>query len=299
MALYINSAPYNIDRNECLGNSLVKLNANAENFSTRLDALSSYIMPKLTYTEVEAVIGCTQTEKGYIGNDTVAIGEYYPAVERLADFRWERADGTFLYFRNENVWFSALLKATGGESRLKAYKPWQYFFPYRPRTSRSPFGPVLSTKMTVIQPVMDNTTSKDQMNYILYVDWVNNKATITGTYDEYAGSHQNQAVFNKKWDFSDGAMQTIEYDSNRGVTGTNTRGERNVYEFPATYSFNSPLKMQIDPVQGIRAIPVWSVLPVKETSNVSIFIENTYSYINNTGSPRSYQPYILNGFAGM
>jgi hypothetical protein len=261
MALNINAVPYFIDREECIGDSLGKLNANADYFDTRINSLTSFVYPKLTYIQTESVIGSTETTQGFFDRTTRAQGtRFFPAVERLADFRWEKADNTVVLVRMETV-----TPAT--------YTPWQNFFPYKP----FPTSKLVSTKMTVRQPVMDTSTSKDQMNYIFHVDWVNNKALVTGAYDEYQAHHQNQFVFIKKWDFTQGQEISILMDSNTTSPNFNRLGERNQTHSTAGNP-PSPLKAQITPVEGIQKLPVWNYTGYSETSNISIFIENTFRH---------------------
>jgi hypothetical protein len=271
MATFCEGIVQNIERTECIGNSLVKINSNFTgletagcdlegevsdlNFRTTLNfnSLSAF----LTTTQIETVIGSTATLDGAISATTKAQGSgYFPAVNRLADFRWEKANGTVELVRMETVTPST-------------YTPWQNFFPYKPA------GNIKSTKFTVTQPVMDSSSSQDCMDYIFYVDWVNKLAWMTGSYklfdDNFTAAN---FVFNKKWSFVSGNEVVILSDSNTAGANYNQLGERHGTSFLEANP-PSPLKAQVA-ANGILKIPVWFYTGFNETSNVSIFIENTF-----------------------
>ena len=261
----------NIERTECIGNSLVKINNNFKNLDVavcetgndieslnnrttlNLNSLSAF----LTTTQIETVIGSTATLDGAISATSKAQGSnYFPAAAYLADFRWEKANGTVELTRMETVTPST-------------YAPWQNFFPYKPN------GNIKSTKFTVSQPVMDSSSSQDCMDYIFYVDWVNAIAWMTGSYKLFDDNFtQGNFVFNKKWNFSSGNEIAILTDSNTVNANFNQLGERHSSSFLAS-NLPSPLKAQVS-TNGILKIPVWFYTGFNETTNVSIFIENTF-----------------------
>jgi hypothetical protein len=221
-----------------------------------------------TYTGIETVIGCTQTGLGYFSKDTVAIGAYNPVssdVRYLADFNWQKQDGNQVVQRMEGV-------------TPLTYKPWQNFFPYKPESfvvgTDFPNYILGSTKMTVRQGVMDNTTSTDVMDYTLHVNWVGRRAFITGRYT-IASTSYSTAVFNRGWVFNnDTGPQTINTDG----FGGNTLGERNVIVHQYANGGQGPYIVHVNS-GGIHTLPVWNYAPAfNETSNVSIFIENTYLF---------------------
>ena len=261
----------NIERTECIGNSLVKINNNfaaldvavcetdndIESLNNRttlnLNSLSAF----LTTTQIETVIGSTATLDGAISATSKAQGSYFPNIAYLADFRWEKANGTVELVRMETVTPST-------------YAPWQNFFPYKPA------GNIKSTKFTVSQPSIDNSGSLECMDYTFYVDWINTNAWIAGTYKWFSDSYsQGSFVFNKKWNFATGNEITIISDNTTG-TNYNQLGERHrnaVLDWASAGS--NPLRAQVS-LNGILKIPVWFYTSFNETANVSIFIENTF-----------------------
>jgi hypothetical protein len=215
-----------------------------------------------TYTEVETVIGSTQTGQGCFTQDTVARGAYGPSgVSYLADFLWHKADGSNERVRMEN------------QDPL-TYKPWTNFFPYKP----APAANLLYTKMTVRQGTMD-TTSNEGMNYNFYVDWTKSLAFMTGIMMQH-GLTQYNWVFNKGWSFNATTSPvTLLVDANSGGSypaNVNQLGEKNQ---TAGYQGSGPIRAQVN-TTGIYALPVWNYAHAgfNETSLVSIFIENTFKY---------------------
>lgn len=217
-----------------------------------------------TYVGVETVIGCTQTGLGYFSKDTVAAGIYNPLasdVRYLADFNWQKQDGTQLVQRMEEV-------------TPLTYKPWQNFFPYKPESglvgTDFPNYTISSTKMQIQQGSIDPSSSED-MRYTLYVDWQRRRAFITGMY-RLPSQVLSTVVFNRGWTFNnDTGLQTISTDG----FGGNVLGEKNVI---AAYYASGGQGSYVVHVNtgGIHALPVWNYNTFNETSNVSIFIENTY-----------------------
>jgi hypothetical protein len=219
-----------------------------------------------TYVGVETVIGCTQTGLGYFSKDTLAIGAYNPTPSDsryLADFNWQKQNGTQEVQRME-------------ATAIATYKPWQSFFPYKPESGLAgidfPNYAISSTKMQVQQGTMDSSTSNENMRYTLYVDWQRRRAFITGMYMLASGSY-NTAVFNRGWTFNnDTGPQSIQTDG----FGGNVLGERNIINAYYASGGQGPYIVHVNN-GGIHALPVWNFAPAfNETSNVSIFIENTY-----------------------
>lgn len=250
----------NILETECIGDSLTKITGNFSSLDTAVCDLTDMVnqlKASQTFTQIETVIGPTATLDGAISATTKAQGNYTPpSVNRLADFRWEKADGTIELVRMETV-------------TLSTYAPWQHFFPYKPS------GNIKSTKFLVSQPVAD-TTSLDLIQYTFYVDWINSLAWFTGYY--YEAYRGNPWVFNKKWNFSSGQEIIILSDNTLTYPKYNQLGERPGAYALDDYSGNggSPMKAQISPTQGILQIPVWFYSVLNETAHVSIFIENTF-----------------------
>jgi hypothetical protein len=264
-----------IASSECIGDSLVKINNNFTNLDSDVCSLLTYIRTLSAssfYTETEAVIGPTETTRGYIGADTNATGSTYQwyYIQQIADFRWEKANNTSVLLRMESK----------NLSQLNTWNVWGEagFFPYKPT------GKVASTKFTVFQRQLDATYSYDHMWYTMHVDWEKKTALLTGLMSVPNYNSLN-SVFIKKWNFSNGAEQSIKYDSNLNVTGTDQRGERSV-DWPAYsgwYGHDNDLIVQVHPTLGIQKIPVWTVAwyyggpaHLPESSQVSIFIENTF-----------------------
>jgi hypothetical protein len=255
-----------IDPTECMGDSLFKINNNAANFDTRItDLISNYCFIE----KQEIVTGCSTTELGYFGADTAAttsVVAYRSTVDRLADFNWKKQDGTSELVRMESV-------------NIGTYRPWQNFFPYRPSVAGAT---IHTTKINARLPQMDATGSKDYMEYTFFVNWETKDVLITGYYYEWLLT-ANAHIFLKKWNFETNSQAEvrIDFDKDGGAAGTNTLGERNIDTFRSDfYSLNSPIKAQVTNI-GITKMPLWSVIPIFEGTNISLFIENKYRPVIN------------------
>jgi hypothetical protein len=262
-----------IPASQCIGDSLVTINSNFNSLDTNVctlqknynDLLSftSMLSTYAVYTQVESVIGSTETINGFIGKTTLARGTGFfpPSNSFLADFNWQKANGTSEVVRMELV-------------NPASYAPWQNFFPYKPA------GKLKHTKMTIQQPVMDNSGSIECMFFTFFVDWSTNIAVLNGTY-QFSNDFviQKQFVFNKRWNFATTPEIAIATDSNTVGAVFNTLGERNAVIDQGVSSGNTtgaPLIARITS-SGIEKIPVWSYPGFAETSNVAIFIENTFN----------------------
>ena len=63
-------APYRIDRSWCLGDSLVYINANTNNFDSRIDNLSAVFTTR--YNHLSGIFPLTTQ---YIGNNAITINQ--------------------------------------------------------------------------------------------------------------------------------------------------------------------------------------------------------------------------------
>jgi hypothetical protein len=262
-----------IDREECIGDSLYKINNNSFNFDTRLNEYQTLIQQlssQITFTKYETVIGSASTKSGCISGDTLAQGVTTPgSTQRLADFNWKKGDGTELVVRMENV-------------NLATYTPWSNFFPYKPTFSNKI---LLRSKFFVQQPCLD-ASSTDLQTYTLLVDWENATATYTGSY--FLGSSPgNNRVFNKRWNFTNGSETQLKIDSNVVSTFVNTLGESNSNYSAEVFYYTTVMRCKISTSVGIESIPLWTYWGggvagtdtrtiLQETAGVSMFIENTF-----------------------
>jgi hypothetical protein len=219
--------------------------------------------------QTEAVIGSTECKFGYFSGTTKARGNTYfnpryVNAAYLADFKRVNENGTVELVRAETI-------------DPLTYAPWQNFFPYKPP------GKVISTKVTARISNMDSTGSNDDLNYNLFVNWLTNKAIITGNYilASYNTGTANQ-TFIKQWDFTSGADATILTDLTSPQARFNQLGERPFATPFGNYTGNCEYVIGITPT-GITKLPTFkyngpSDPTINETANISLFIENTFTY---------------------
>lgn len=236
--------------------------------TAQLQTAIQTLLSNIRYVQTEAVIGSTECKFGYFGETTKARGDTYFGADvnatYLADFKRVNENGTVELVRMENI-------------NPLTYAPWQNFFPYKPT------GNVVSTKIFAKITNMDTTGSNDDLTYTLYVNWLDNKAIITGNYilTSFDGGTNNQ-TFIKQWDFTNGVDATIRTDANSVESRFNTLGERSYAATFNTYTGDCEYVIGIT-TAGINKLPVFkyngSIDPtINETANISLFIENTFRY---------------------